>query len=172
MQILSHRGYWHDFLSESNKRIAFERSFDLGFGTETDLRDICGEIVISHDMPKGDEMTFEELLEIMGRRNLPLALNKIGQRCVLLIERMLPAVFLVALNDNARFRLHKEDAVFLFHAVKLRKRGKETVKRNTAAHVGYKRNLFVLRLRCKAEPYKLRNQCRRQIIHAVKTAVF
>lgn len=75
MQILSHRGYWKDFSSESNKRIAFEHSFDLGFGTETDLRDICGKIVISHDMPKGDELTFRELLEIMNGRNLPLALN-------------------------------------------------------------------------------------------------
>lgn len=75
MQILSHRGYWHDFSLESNKQVAFDRSFDLGFGTETDLRDICGKIVISHDMPKGNELTFRELLEIMNGRNLPLALN-------------------------------------------------------------------------------------------------
>ena len=75
MQILSHRGYWKDFSSESNRSIAFERSFNLGFGTETDLRDICGKIVISHDMPKGEEITFRELLEIMNGRNLPLALN-------------------------------------------------------------------------------------------------
>lgn len=75
MNIISHRGLWYDFEKESNKKIAFERSFDNGFGTETDLRDICGKLVISHDMPKGDEMTFRELLEIMGGRNLPLALN-------------------------------------------------------------------------------------------------
>lgn len=74
MIILSHRGYWND-LSERNQRVAFERSFDAGFGTETDLRDIMGKIVISHDMPKGGEMTFEELLQIMKCRNLPLALN-------------------------------------------------------------------------------------------------
>lgn len=74
MQILSHRGYWKD-ISEKNKAIAFERSFDLGFGTETDLRDICGKIVISHDMPNGNEMSFEDLLKIMNGRNLPLALN-------------------------------------------------------------------------------------------------
>lgn len=75
MQILSHRGYWQDFASESNRQIAFERSFSRGFGTETDLRDIKGKIVISHDMPKGDEMSFDELLEIMDGRNLMLALN-------------------------------------------------------------------------------------------------
>lgn len=75
MKIISHRGLWYDFEKESNKRIAFERSFDKGLGTETDLRDICGEIVISHNMPKGDEMTFRDLLKIVDGRNLPLALN-------------------------------------------------------------------------------------------------
>jgi hypothetical protein len=74
MTILSHRGYWREF-SEKNQKIAFERSFDLGFGTETDIRDIAGRIVISHDMPKGDEIAFEDVLQIMNGRNLPLALN-------------------------------------------------------------------------------------------------
>lgn len=74
MIILSHRGYWKEW-EERNQRVAFERSFEMGYGTETDLRDICGKIVISHDMPKGDEITFEEILKIMNGRNLPLALN-------------------------------------------------------------------------------------------------
>jgi len=74
MQILSHRGYWKEWI-ERNQKVAFERSFDMGYGTETDLRDICGKIVISHDMPKGDEISFEEVLQIMAGRNLPLALN-------------------------------------------------------------------------------------------------
>lgn len=74
MQILSHRGFWLS-LEERNKKEAFIRSFDAGIGTETDLRDICGKIVISHDMPKGDEISFEEVLQIMNGRNLPLALN-------------------------------------------------------------------------------------------------
>lgn len=74
MQILSHRGYWKE-LDERNQLVAFNRSFDMGFGTETDLRDCMGEIVIAHDMPKGEEMTLNNLLEIMNGRNLPLALN-------------------------------------------------------------------------------------------------
>ena len=74
MQILAHRGYWTDS-SERNQKVAFERSFSAGYGTETDLRDICGKIVISHDMPHGNEITFEEVLQIMDGRNLPLALN-------------------------------------------------------------------------------------------------
>ena len=74
MQILAHRGYWLEE-AEKNSKAAFERAFDNGFGIETDLRDICGKIVISHNMPKGDEMSFEELLKILDGRNLPLALN-------------------------------------------------------------------------------------------------
>jgi hypothetical protein len=74
MRILSHRGLWRR-PEERNTKTAFAESFEAGFGTETDLRDICGEIVISHDMPKGNEMPFEELLKLMDGRNLPLALN-------------------------------------------------------------------------------------------------
>ena len=74
MQIISHRGYWKN-PDERNQHVAFVRSFDSGFGTETDLRDICGKIVVSHDMPTGNEITFEEVLRIMDGRNLPLALT-------------------------------------------------------------------------------------------------
>ena len=72
--IIAHRGYWKTE-EEKNSQIAFERAFDNGFGIETDLRDICGNIVISHNMPKGDEISFEKVLQIMNGRNLPLALN-------------------------------------------------------------------------------------------------
>jgi hypothetical protein len=56
MQIISHRGYWKE-LNERNTEVAFRRSFELDFGTETDVRDCCGELVISHDPPHGGEMT-------------------------------------------------------------------------------------------------------------------
>lgn len=72
--MLAHRGFWKNE-SEKNTKTAFERAFDNGFGIETDLRDIKGEIVISHNMPKGPEMTFEELLKLLDGRNLMLALN-------------------------------------------------------------------------------------------------
>lgn len=74
MEILSHRGLWKS-KDERNKRIAFERSFDLGMGTETDLRDHNGEIVIAHDMPTGSFLSFSDLLCILNGRNLRLALN-------------------------------------------------------------------------------------------------
>jgi len=74
MEILSHRGYWLQS-DEKNTSTAFARSFDLGFGTETDVRDHNGELIIAHDMPAGDEMRFEEFLDILDGRDLPLAIN-------------------------------------------------------------------------------------------------
>lgn len=74
VNILAHRGYWKTE-KEKNTKMAFERAFDNGFGIETDLRDICGKIVISHDMPTGSEIAFEEVLQILAGRNLTLALN-------------------------------------------------------------------------------------------------
>ncbi|MAX23466.1 MAG: hypothetical protein CMJ19_03090 [Phycisphaeraceae bacterium] len=77
MIILSHRGYWKTE-SEKNQAIAFERSFSLGFGTETDIRDCAGQLVISHDPPKGNEMTVRQFFSIYREHSttdLPLALN-------------------------------------------------------------------------------------------------
>lgn len=78
MQVISHRGYWKS-VEEKNTVTAFKRSFDLGFGTETDLRDLDGEIVISHDMPTKKEalLSFDDFLSIFVAydRSLPLALN-------------------------------------------------------------------------------------------------
>ena len=88
MIVISHRGWWYN-VDERNKREAFVRSFDAGFGTETDLRDIHGTIVISHDMPCGDEMTFAELLDVMAGRNLPLALNIKADGMGQIIKQML-----------------------------------------------------------------------------------
>lgn len=78
MKIISHRGYWKTS-EEKNTETAFRRSFQLGFGTETDVRDLNGELVISHDMPKIEEepLSFEKFLEIYNQYNSKelLALN-------------------------------------------------------------------------------------------------
>ena len=74
MQIISHRGYWRA-PSEKNTRAAFDRTVAAGFGTETDVRDLAGRLVVSHDPPAGGEMDWAELLEIFRGRGLPLAVN-------------------------------------------------------------------------------------------------
>ena len=77
MKVLSHRGYWKSDC-EKNSESAFRRSFQLGFGIETDLRDLNGELVISHDMPISEVATlsFNNFLSIYSEYEpLPLALN-------------------------------------------------------------------------------------------------
>ncbi len=74
MIVISHRGYWKE-PAEKNRPVAFHRSYDLGFGTETDVRDLRGELMIAHDMPNGTEIPLAAMLDILGGRNLPLAMN-------------------------------------------------------------------------------------------------
>lgn len=74
MKILSHRGYWKNN-SERNNIEAFARSFKLGFGTETDIRDHQKDLYISHDMALGDEMKLDSLLGLLKDKSLPLAIN-------------------------------------------------------------------------------------------------
>jgi len=73
MKILCHRGYWKE-PAEKNTAAAFRRGFALGLGTETDIRDFNGSLVVSHDPPRSNVMTFAQLLE-MTPRNALLALN-------------------------------------------------------------------------------------------------
>lgn len=80
MKILSHRGYWIN-PAEKNTEVAFSRSFSLGFGTETDIRDSNGKLLISHDMPSGVEIACESFLDLAAEEaakkkiQLTLALN-------------------------------------------------------------------------------------------------
>jgi glycerophosphoryl diester phosphodiesterase len=76
MIILSHRGYWLS-AHEKNCQVAFERSFSLGFGIETDVRDFNGQLVISHDTAKSNAMPLEAFFALyLKYRDRPkLALN-------------------------------------------------------------------------------------------------
>ncbi|MCK4809717.1 MAG: hypothetical protein KAS99_02120 [Candidatus Omnitrophica bacterium] len=76
MVILSHRGCWKS-TEEKNTTIAFKRTFSLGFGTELDLRDYCGGLVISHDIPGPNSMDFRDFLGVYSGYdpNLYLAIN-------------------------------------------------------------------------------------------------
>ena len=79
VRIISHRGYWRS-RGEQNRRVAFERSLDLGFGIETDLRDDNRMVVISHDPPPSAPdavMTLDAFLALCAGHGpgLTLALN-------------------------------------------------------------------------------------------------
>lgn len=76
MKILSHRGYWKN-KQEKNSITAFNRSFLNSYGLETDLRDMGGGIVISHDMADENCLKLEDFFKLYKKynTNLPLALN-------------------------------------------------------------------------------------------------
>ena len=74
MRIISHRGYWRAS-AEKNSRAAFARTLEAGFGTETDVRDLAGKLVVAHDPPAGGEMAWSELLAMFEGSGLPLAVN-------------------------------------------------------------------------------------------------
>lgn len=78
MQILAHRGYWK-VAEEKNSKVALARALEFCFGIETDIRDCCGEAVISHDMPEDLEscMTLEQFLQLYldSKANTVIALN-------------------------------------------------------------------------------------------------
>jgi hypothetical protein len=75
-RILAHRGLW-SVPEEQNTLNALSAALKLGFGIETDLRDYAREIVISHDIPRGDEVRLSDLFDaIQGYpQGLPIALN-------------------------------------------------------------------------------------------------
>jgi hypothetical protein len=80
MNIISHRGFWKSE-QDKNSLEAFEASFSMGLGVETDVRDFGGELVISHDVPAvgAKIITFEEFLQLAvnysSTKFLTLALN-------------------------------------------------------------------------------------------------
>lgn len=59
MEIISHRGYWK-CKNEKNTKIAFNRSFNMGYGIETDIRDFRGELVISHDIATSESLQLND----------------------------------------------------------------------------------------------------------------
>lgn len=71
MKIIAHRGAWRGSPSQGvppctkNSREAFETATRFGFGIETDFRDICGKIVISHNPPEPSAMTAKDFFRIV-----------------------------------------------------------------------------------------------------------
>lgn len=77
-RLLSHRGCWKQGLAK-NSMAAMERSFAQGYGIETDIRDVAGQLVISHDVPTSPCPSLREVLDAAVRASpqapLTLALN-------------------------------------------------------------------------------------------------
>jgi glycerophosphoryl diester phosphodiesterase len=64
VSVLAHRGYWRA-LSERNSLAAFRRAFDSGYGAEIDVRDLDGELVVSHDPPARGALAFADVVSAL-----------------------------------------------------------------------------------------------------------
>ena len=86
MKIIAHRGFWKTE-NEKNQLQSFENAFSNGFGIETDIRDLNGKVVISHNPASDSCPNFEELLELWVKYDKPtLALNIKSDGLYLIIE--------------------------------------------------------------------------------------
>lgn len=119
MKILSHRGYWRE-PAEKNGVIAFRRTFELGFGTETDVRDLNGRLVISHDPATEGAMPLSTFLELSKAHGspLPLAINVKSDGLAALLRQEMNAhgvldwfVFDMSIPDM-RWHLKESNPVF------------------------------------------------------------
>jgi glycerophosphoryl diester phosphodiesterase len=63
INILAHRGFWKT-PAEKNTRLAFERALSLGFGIETDVRDVGGQLYIAHDPGENPSLTWSDFLAL------------------------------------------------------------------------------------------------------------
>jgi len=64
VSVLAHRGYWRA-PSERNSLVAFQRAFDGGFGAEIDVRDLDGQLVVSHDPPLRGALALDEVVHAL-----------------------------------------------------------------------------------------------------------
>jgi glycerophosphoryl diester phosphodiesterase len=64
VSVLAHRGYWRA-PSERNSLAAFERAFDHGYGAEIDVRDLAGELVVSHDPPLRGALALDDVVDAL-----------------------------------------------------------------------------------------------------------
>jgi glycerophosphoryl diester phosphodiesterase len=62
--LLAHRGYWR-VASERNSLAAFSRAFECGYGAEIDVRDLDGELVVSHDPPLRGALALAEVVDAL-----------------------------------------------------------------------------------------------------------
>ena len=66
MYILAHRGMWEN-AQERNSIDAIEKAMVNGFGFETDFRDYCGKLVISHDIASDNVSLAEDVFSLMSK---------------------------------------------------------------------------------------------------------
>ncbi|WP_213133145.1 hypothetical protein [Citrobacter sp. FP75] len=90
MEIIAHRGIWQSHDAQ-NSREALRKALISGLGIETDIRDLNGELVISHDMPMAGALPVTDFLDdyIELGATSTLALNIKSDGIALLLKHLL-----------------------------------------------------------------------------------
>ena len=83
--ILAHRGFWSE-RGHANSHAALEKAIEMGFGIETDVRDLDGRLVVSHDPPcREDHLAFEDILSMLknytSQPRIALNIKSDGLQC-------------------------------------------------------------------------------------------
>ena len=68
MKILAHRGCWNAEIKD-NSHQALRSALEHGFGFESDLRDYCGELVISHKIASASCQNAEDIFRWLEEFN-------------------------------------------------------------------------------------------------------
>ena len=74
MEIIAHRGIWKSE-GERNSEKAFRKSLQMGYGTETDFRDLNQQLKISHNMADNNCMDADPFFKLYCGTAYTLALN-------------------------------------------------------------------------------------------------
>ncbi|MBR1646488.1 MAG: hypothetical protein IJ685_06895 [Selenomonadaceae bacterium] len=74
MKILCHRGLWNS-PEEKNSLTALKRAVEKNFGFESDVRDYCGKLVISHDIADENSPALEDVLKLLAGDKFCFAIN-------------------------------------------------------------------------------------------------
>jgi len=91
-QILAHRGIWCESVPP-NSFEALRRALDEGFGIETDIRDFCEEIVVSHDPVSSiGSLSFSGLISAINSSSAWVGLNIKSDGLKPLLEQSIPKV--------------------------------------------------------------------------------
>ena len=71
LTIVAHRGAWSGCPElgvpavEKNSEAAFRLAVEHHFGIETDFRDICGKVVVSHNPPPADALSAQDFFNLL-----------------------------------------------------------------------------------------------------------
>jgi len=66
MHFLAHRGFWK-LKQEQNTKLSFAVAMESNFGIETDFRDYCGSLVVSHDLPTDKSFAAEDFFALHAK---------------------------------------------------------------------------------------------------------